>query len=798
MDQRRQREGDSAAFASPSLAEPALVLVTLAATASLTRLFDTSAFLPRLLFVAVLAHGLAAVSRRLGWPAGVRLLLFAGGFGVMITAAYLPSTGIAGFIPTAGTWTTAHQLVQEGWAQFSSVKAPAPPLSGYLVVAATSTWVTAWMSDWIAFRAWAALEALMPSAATFVFAATLGTSSGRGTTAGAYAIAVLAFVALHRASRDGSTSAWIAERRAQGSRALVLACLPVVLLAGAIGAVAGPALPGAGEPALTGWRHLRDGEDDRSLASPLVDLRKRLINQSNEELFTVQADRPAYWRLMSLEEFDGREWKSSGSFGQASGDVPHDNRPGQRTRSLAQRFQIGATSAVWVPAAFEVTSVRSSSGELRWDAGAAALIAGKQRPTADGLAYSLVSEEPDPTAVQVARADGSVPSAVRDRYLGLPGSLDQRVGQLARKVTAGRATPLEKARALEGWFRGAGGFTYSLNPTSGQSSDALVEFLFESRQGYCQQFAAAFAAMARTLGIPSRVAVGYTWGEADSSGTFHVKGRNAHAWPELWLEGVGWLPFEPTPGRGLPNAAAWSTVPPNQDTGAPAPQSSNPAGPLGAGAGTTLPPAATPTTVPASGVRPADRTTTASATSASDQPLWRRLLPVTVLALLAMAVWCLAGAVLLSMRRRRRRAAAGDDAGARTRLAWLEATESTQTVGLAPLPSESHAEFATRTARAWPTTGERPSPVPALASLATVAADARWSRTTTPSATATAAEHWRDEVIAAVDQRLGRLGRGRSLLAWRQLGRPRRRRLRHETPDLNAAPPSGSAASPQA
>ena len=753
----------------PDLAEPMLALVTLAACASLTRLFDSSRFLPRLLVIAVLAHVLAAVTRRLRWPGWARFAVFAVGFGVMITVAYLPGTGLAGLIPTSDTVATARLLIDEGWTQFSSIKAPAPTLPGYLIIAATATWVTAWMSDWIAFRSWAAVEALMPSAAMLVFTAVLGTGAGRAVSGGAYAIAALGFVGLHRAGRDGANASWVGNRSVQGARALAAACLPVVVLAGAIGAVVGPALPGAHDPALTGWRHLGDPGDDRSLASPLVDLRKRLIAESNVELFTVKASRPAYWRLMSLEQFDGQEWRSSGSFGKASGDLPHTNRPGDRSRSIDQRFQIGATGAVWVPAAFEVTSVESSSGELRWDAGAAALISGKQRLSADGLSYHLVSAVPDPTAAQVAHADGSVPSAVRDRYLGLPSSLDRKVTTLARQVTAGRASPLQKARALEEWFRVSGGFTYSLNAPAGQNSNALLEFLFDSKTGYCQQFAASFAAMARTLGIPSRVAVGYTWGEVDPAGTYHVLGRNAHAWPELWFAGVGWLPFEPTPGRGIPDAGAWSTSPPAQQTGDPSapppPGSTAPAGPL---ADPT--PSTAPTSVPGSGAVTASQPPAASATAAA--PWWRSWLLAAVGIGALLVAWGLAVPALLRARRRRRRRSAHPDPSMRVILTWTESAEALGSTGLAPLPSESHAEFASRVRRVWPkagSSGPARSPVPALLELSDLAAAARWSGHDTPALTAQRAEQLRDQIESAVGAHLGRWGRLRRSLDPRPL-----------------------------
>lgn len=747
----------------PVLAEPALVLVNLVATWSLTRLFDSAVFLPRLLAIGVVAHLLALLTRRLHWPGYLRVALFVLGLGVMVTAVYLPATGVGGFFPTGGTLSTGRQLMHDGWAQFSSVRAPAPALPGFVIVAAMALWATAWLSDWIAFRAWAAVEALMPATAIFVFAAVLGTPDRRVASAGLFAVSCLAFVGLHRAGRDGAASSWVANRHVQGGRALVLSCLPVVLLAGAIGALAGPMLPGADQPALTGWRHLDQNSSDTSLASPFVDLRKRIISQSNTELFTVKADHRSYWRLMSLEQFDGHEWKSSGSFSDAGDDVPHQNQPADRTRTIHQTFHVTATGAIWAPAAFEVSSVKSSTKTLRWDPGAGALIAGGKQTSADGLSYSLVSQTPDPTASQVSTAPDSIPEAIGRNYLALPG-IDARVARQAREVTSGVDGPAAKAKALEEWFRAPGNFTYSLTPTGGQSSDALAEFLFQSRQGYCQQFAAAFAVMARTLGIPSRVAVGYTWGDYDAAtGTYHVKGRNAHAWPEVWLKGVGWLPFDPTPGRGLPDAGAWSSTRAAQDdgTGAPdAPQSSTAPGGVTGGTSTSIPPL--PTTAPAApSTAPADRAGGPLAGAGPKPPSrWNRLAPWG-LGLLAAAAgwWLIVSCLLLARRRRRRRLAGADGTGALVSLAWLEATEALVAVGLGPLRSESHAEFANRVGRAWTNKPGRPTPVGAVGGLAVIAADARWAGVDPPEGAAAHAQRLRDQVVNAVDGRLGWSGR---------------------------------------
>ena len=117
------------------------------------------------------------------------------------------------------------------------------------------------------------------------------------------------------------------------------------------------------------------------------------------------------------------------------------------------------------------------------------------------------------------------------------------VYDLAAEVTAGATTDYDRVIALQNWFQT---FEYSTEVQSGHGSNAIENFL-QIRNGYCEQFAATFAAMARTLGIPSRVAVGYTPGRCAIDGWYSVLGKNSHAWPEIWFDGIGWVPFEPTP-----------------------------------------------------------------------------------------------------------------------------------------------------------------------------------------------------------------------------------------------------------
>ena len=119
-----------------------------------------------------------------------------------------------------------------------------------------------------------------------------------------------------------------------------------------------------------------------------------------------------------------------------------------------------------------------------------------------------------------------------------------------------RRRPTTPWSTLQDWFRTE--FEYSLEVPQGHGNSAIEAFL-RQRIGYCEQFAGTFAAMARSLGIPARVAVGFTPGVA-GNGTFTVLGKNAHAWPEVWFDGLGWVAFEPTPGRGAPGAEDYTGV----------------------------------------------------------------------------------------------------------------------------------------------------------------------------------------------------------------------------------------------
>ena len=159
-----------------------------------------------------------------------------------------------------------------------------------------------------------------------------------------------------------------------------------------------------------------------------------------------------------------------------------------------------------------------------------------------------------PSRRQILATRALVPEQLTSS-LALPDNFPRSVVNDARAIVRGATTPYEKAHRLERFFLDKNeGFVYSLEgPVEGSGSTAIEDFL-TSRRGFCEQFAGAYAAMARAVGLPARVAVGFSPGEF-SDGEFRVLARDAHAWPEVWLAGLGWTQFEPTPAGTQPGQA---------------------------------------------------------------------------------------------------------------------------------------------------------------------------------------------------------------------------------------------------
>ncbi|GIU88035.1 MAG: hypothetical protein KatS3mg009_2550 [Acidimicrobiia bacterium] len=323
-------------------------------------------------------------------------------------------------------------------------------------------------------------------------------------------------------------------------------------------------------------------------------------------------------------------------------------------------------------------------------------------------------------------------------------------------MTDGIETPWGRAVALQDYLGKNPAFRYTLSVAPEHSSESIEEFLFETRAGYCEQFASAFAAMARHVGLPTRIAVGYTRGERDANGVYHVRNADAHAWPEVYFRGFGWVPLEPTPGRfedvfdnGEPPAGPGGAVPPGAGTSA--------------ATTTTAPPPATagpPTTAP-----PAGGQLELDGGSVPGPGTSRLRAVLTTLAVVAgLAALAVTGALawlVVRRRRRTRRRRAAPDPRDRVIGAWEEAMEHLAAAGIERRPGATALEFALRHA---PAAGAGAAG-PALMELAQLQTVARYAPG--PPGADDAARAWAraEEIGAAVRRQVPRTTRWRRLLA---------------------------------
>ncbi|HEX7132702.1 MAG TPA: DUF3488 and transglutaminase-like domain-containing protein, partial [Iamia sp.] len=516
----------------PWVAELLLLSVTLVAVAGFARLFEDRSTVVPLLIAAVGAHLVGALARRLGWGALPTAAVTLAAFVVEASVVLYPHTSAYG-IPTAATFEAVGHDLARAWDLFGEVRAPAPRSRGFLLASSLTLWVAVALADWAAFRLRTIAEAVLPAGAVFVFTTLLGRGRGGVVLTSLLIAAVLAFAAAQRAGRSGRDDAWVGGRARDGAVALGRSGALVALTVAVVSGVVGPRLPTAGDEALIDWRG-EQGPDARTTVSPLVDIRSRLVEQSPNTLFTVKADRPAYWRITSLPDFDGQSWGSSERFSEADGDLPSEP-PEATTEELRQEFSIRDLGSIWAPAALTPVELVESSEDLRWNGELATLIVPKDIPVINDTTYTVVSRVPSFTPEDLdAPQPDDLPDEVEDA-LALPANLPSIVATLADEAVADADdTPYARARALQDWFRTE--FEYDLDRVGAGHSGAAIEVFLEVRRGYCEQFAGTYAAMARTLGLPARVAVGFTQGERTDEG-YTVRGRNAHAWPEVWIDG---------------------------------------------------------------------------------------------------------------------------------------------------------------------------------------------------------------------------------------------------------------------
>ncbi len=285
-------------------------------------------------------------------------------------------------------------------------------------------------------------------------------------------------------------------------------------------------------------------------------------------LFTARTTVPTYWELATLSTFDGSAWVPSHAMrstldgGATPVSVP-PTLPTTRSGTYRVSVRLASLAGPLLPLPPDTLAVTAPFGVARVEGGALATSA-----PAPPVQYAATAIAPAPITTSPGATGG--PPADSGEFLALP-PLPPALHALALAITADASDPTTSALLLENWFR-SGTFHYALRPPpTPAGGDPLVRFLDVTRTGTCEQFAGAFAVLAREVGLPTRIVVGFTTGTRSADGTTVVRGVDAHAWPEVYLgRSAGWVSFEPTPARPAGEITPASIVGP---TGVPAPTS---------------------------------------------------------------------------------------------------------------------------------------------------------------------------------------------------------------------------------
>lgn len=529
-----------------------------------------------------IAVGLTAGLLRARWAF---IALAAAGVSLLVDLRFaVPDTLRQGLLPTLATWPPLSAQLAEGWEQVRFGTAPIHPGPELLLVlfpvfiSLGTLWgaSTAKRQGWLGLVGTGWFYLLLAvidrsPAGSWLIASTVWVGAG--------VVAVRLDNLRTDARLLGSASAWAP------------VASTAVAIIGAIILVSSPAasFPGSG---LLPWRDastlggVRTGVSYNLFASTI---QSDLVAQSEVAVFEARigpspvAPEDTYWRLITLDRYDGTHWvPTPGPASIPGAEVDAFESEGQRfrgsTESVLASVRIAALRQNFLPFLGSPTDIDSSAPILRSGF--------RTRPdgsikldglTRQGLEYVLTADVPavdvlslatelsadDAPVLREAAAAGFITLSGtgqvtlpdlpdRSLFLQLPFDLDPRIQDLASSIVEPAGTPLEGALLLESWFRTPGRFTYSVDIEPGHAASDLAAWLFETdspnhRVGYCEQFATAMAVMARSQGIPARVVLGFAPGDLGEDGLVTVREKHGHAWVEVWLDGVGWVGFDPTP-----------------------------------------------------------------------------------------------------------------------------------------------------------------------------------------------------------------------------------------------------------
>lgn len=572
---------------------------------------------------------------------------------VLFTCAVAPHSPPP--LPTPQNLSGMADGLVNGWARILSTSLPVRPDPALLAIVPVSTWVTTWFGAELVRRTRSVVWPVVPPLLTFLLATFLGIGGAGGgvVVSLAFAASGLALIAVRSAAlRSGGVEAIRPEGEPSRTGAqVVTALVAFAVVAGVVAA----AIPGLRAMAREPYDPRADRPlplEDLSSLSPLSTLKAEL-KRPPAPVFTVAFTRPdgssvdpgaePLVRLTVLDSYDGNSWRGGGDYFVTGENVPDDEPPPATSVEIGQDVTIAGLDSVWLPAAARPMQILGADA-VGANPETGVLV---HRGTTAGYHYRVRSAVPVITPQDVLGT--GVDTTRPDRYTQVPVGVPDTITSLARDATTGVGDPYQKLAAIETYLRD--NFTYSLDAPTGHSLGQLSKkFLVGGGAGTAEQFSATFALMARSLGYPARIVVGYRPGAPGPDGVVQVMSSDLFAWPEVAFAGVGWIPFDPTPVPGIAPAAE------TLQTEVQTPDAETPTAGPGEGAQSEVPPE-----------------TTTAAESPRQTPWWVWVLVGVGAAL----VCCLAAAGLLFALRRRRTASRRQAPDLRVRVAgaWAEALD---------------------------------------------------------------------------------------------------------------------------
>ena len=536
-------------------------VATLAAASGLAAVFNDFGWLqPVAGGIAVVAI-VSELARSTRVAAALGPVLAAAAMLLYVTAIEAGDKAYGGVIPTGASLRALGDLARNGFDDIRSLATPVPTHQSLVLLAVVGIAAVELVVDLIAVTLRRAAVAGLPLLAVFALCTSVS-RHGVGWIPFANATAgylwLLLTDAKDRVGRWGRTIGTEPAPKAVRGGWADLDATPsplsalgrrVGLTAIAVAVVVPLLVPGlhGGLPKHGGNGLGNGGGSSRTLTiNPIVSMTSFLKSSAATPVITMRSTDPSpvYLRLTSLDAFDGRTFSPS-ELTAKSGAVVSDGFQTPPVSGVGVSTQIAVSpdlSVHYLPVPTQAENV-DLKGDWHYDAGSNTIFSA--RTTTKGAAYTVASIRDEPTAAELTSAPAVTSPGQLARYLALP-PLPASIRNLADAVTTSSPAPFQKALAIQNYLL-APPFRYSTQVPPANSATALEDFLLKTKQGFCQQYATAMAVMARLEGIPSRVAVGFTHGQRQADGTWVITTHDAHAWPELYFPGYGWLPFEPTP-----------------------------------------------------------------------------------------------------------------------------------------------------------------------------------------------------------------------------------------------------------